>query len=70
MLKNKFITYLSSEKRFSEHTVKSYTTDLKQFTSFLADEFQIVDDINEIRFQIIRSWIASLLEKGISSKVS
>ena len=68
MLKNKFITYLSSEKRFSEHTVKSYTTDLKQFTSFLADEFQIVDDINEIRFQIIRSWIASLLEKGIGPR--
>jgi integrase/recombinase XerC len=68
MLKNKFITYLSSEKRFSEHTVKSYTTDLKQFTSFLADKFQIVDDINEIRFQIIRSWIASLLEKGIGPR--
>jgi len=68
MLKNKFITYLSSEKRFSEHTVKSYTTDLKQFTSFLADEFQIIDDINEIRFQIIRSWIASLLEKGIGPR--
>ncbi len=68
MLKNKFITYLSSEKRFSEHTVKSYTTDLTQFTSFLADEFQIVDDINEIRFQIIRTWIASLLEKGVSPR--
>jgi len=68
MLKNKFITYLSSEKRFSKHTVKSYTTDLTQFTSFLADEFQIVDDINEIRFQIIRTWIASLLEKGVSPR--
>ena len=68
MLKNKFITYLSSEKRFSEHTVKSYTTDLKQFTSFLSAEFQIIDDINEISFQIIRTWIASLLEKGISPR--
>ena len=68
MLKNKFITYLSSEKRFSEHTVKSYTTDLTQFTSFLSAEFQIVDDISEISFQIIRTWIASLLEKGISPR--
>jgi len=68
MLQNKFITYLSSEKRFSEHTIKSYTTDLKQFTSFLSSEFQITDEINEISFQIIRTWIASLLEKGITPR--
>ena len=68
MLQNKFITYLSSEKRFSEHTIKSYTTDLKQFTSFLLAEFQIIDEINEISFQIIRTWIASLLEKGINPR--
>ena len=68
MLQNKFIKYLSSEKRFSEHTIKSYDTDLKQFTSFLLSEFQIIDEINEISFQIIRTWIASLLEKGINPR--
>ena len=68
MLQNKFITYLSSEKRFSEHTIKSYATDLKQFTSFLSSEFQIIDEIHEISFQIIRTWIASLLEKGINPR--
>ena len=68
MFQNKFITYLSSEKRFSEHTIKSYATDLKQFTSFLSSEFQIIDEINEISFQIIRTWIASLLEKGINPR--
>ena len=68
MLQNKFIKYLSSEKRFSEHTIKSYSTDLKQFTSFLLSEFQIIDEINEISFQIIRTWIASLLEKGINPR--
>jgi len=68
MIQNKFITYLSSEKRFSEHTIKSYSTDLKQFTSFLSSEFQIIDEINEISFQIIRTWIASLLEKGINPR--
>ncbi len=68
MLQNKFITYLSSEKRFSEYTIKSYTTDLKQFISFLSSEFQIIDEINEISFQIIRTWIASLLEKGLSPR--
>jgi len=68
MLQNKFIKYLSSEIRFSEHTIKSYATDLKQFTSFLLSEFQIIDEINEISFQIIRTWIASLLEKGINPR--
>jgi len=68
MLQNKFITYLSSEKRFSEHTIKSYTTDLKQFTAFLSSEFQIIDEIHEISFQIIRTWIASLLEKGVNPR--
>ena len=68
MLQNKFITYLSTEKRFSEHTIKSYTTDLKQFTSFLSSEFQIIDEVYEISFQIIRTWIASLLEKGINPR--
>ena len=68
MIQNKFITYLSSEKRFSEHTIKSYATDLKQFTSFLSSEFQIIYEINEISFQIIRTWIASLLEKGINPR--
>ena len=68
MLQNKFITYLSSEKRFSEHTIKSYTTDLKQFTAFLSSEFQIINEIHEISFQIIRTWIASLLEKGINPR--
>jgi len=68
MLQNKFIIYLSSEKRFSEHTINSYTTDLKQFISFLSSEFGIIDEINEISFQIIRTWITSLLEKGISPR--
>ncbi|MBT5614716.1 MAG: tyrosine-type recombinase/integrase [Flavobacteriales bacterium] len=68
MLKNKFIKYLSAEKRFSEHTITSYSTDLDQFSIFLSEEYQISDEVSEISFQIIRSWIASLLEKGVSPR--
>ena len=68
MHQEKFINYLSSEKRFSEHTIKSYSTDLHQFFSFLSDQFQITHQISEISFQIVRSWIAFLLEKGISPR--
>ena len=46
MLKN-FINYLVAEKRFSDHTVKSYVTDLKQFFDFLKNEFEITNHIEE-----------------------
>ena len=68
MLKNKFINYLTSEKRFSEHTVISYSTDLTQFLDFINEEFEISTQVSEISFQIVRSWIASLLEKGVSPR--
>lgn len=68
MLKNKFIKYLSAEKRFSEHTITSYSTDLDQFSIFLSEEYQISNEVAEISFQIVRSWIASLLEKGVTPR--
>ena len=68
MLKNKFIKYLSAEKRFSEHTITSYSTDLDQFSIFLTEEYQISNEVSEISFQIVRSWIASLLEKGVTPR--
>ena len=68
MLKNKFIKYLSAEKRFSEHTITSYSSDLDQFSIFLSEEYQITDEVSEISFQIVRSWIASLLEKGVTPR--
>ena len=67
MFKIQFIKFLSSEKRFSPHTINSYSTDINQFLSFLEKEFQI-SNIQDISFQFVRSWISSLLEKGISVK--
>ena len=68
MFKNEFIQYIAAEKRFSEHTIKSYLTDLNQFTTYIGAEFEIYEDVNEINFQIIRSWIAYMLEKEISPR--
>ena len=68
MFKNEFIQYIAAEKRFSEHTIKSYLTDLNQFTTYIGAEFEIHKDVNKINFQIIRSWIASMLEKEISPR--
>ena len=68
MFKDKFIQYISSEKRFSEHTIKSYSSDISQFQHFLSSEFDITNKVEEISFQLIRSWIAFLLESGINPR--
>lgn len=68
MKKKEFIDYLSSEKRFSVHTIASYANDIEQFSLFLSDNYQISNQVSDVSFQIVRSWIASLLEKGISPR--
>ena len=61
MHQERFISYLSSEKRFSVHTITSYSVDIRQFSLFLADEYQIKTEISEVSFQIIRSWIGCIV---------
>ena len=67
MHKNNFLKYIEFEKRYSKHTLISYNTDLTQFFNFLDVEYDI-SDISEVSHQIIRSWISSMLDGGISSR--
>ena len=67
MHKNNFLKYIEFEKRYSKHTLISYNTDLTQFLNFLHIEYEI-SDVSEISHQIIRSWISSMLDSGISSR--
>jgi len=64
---DKFLNYLQFEKRYSEHTLVAYKTDLLQFSNFISNSFDI-KNIEEVHHTIIRSWIASLLDSGISSR--
>ena len=41
MHRDDFIDFLSSEKRFSAHTISSYSNDINQFFLFLSSEYQI-----------------------------
>lgn len=61
-----FIDYLKYEKRGSLNTVTSYTTDLEQFFAYLDQKFQI-SDIKDIDSKIIRTWIITLVEEGLSA---
>ncbi len=67
MFDKDFIQFLTSEKRFSTHTISSYKTDLDQFIVYLSVNLEI-KELKDIDFQHIRSWIASLLEVGLSPR--
>jgi len=65
--KQSFLDYLKFEKRYSAHTIRSYQDDLTQFAEFVSLQFGKVT-LKEISSAFVRSWLASLKEKGISSK--
>lgn len=62
-----FIDYLGFERRLSPHTLISYRTDLIQFRDFLATSYENLPP-QEANYPIIRTWIASLMENGISPR--
>ena len=62
----KFYEYLRFEKRFSEHTLVAYTTDLEQFIVF--SEVTSLQDITQLKSVFIRGWIVQLMEEGYSNK--
>lgn len=64
---DKFYKYLQFEKRYSEHTLKSYKTDLNQLSSFLETSYQITSP-EKVTHQILRSWLIELVQNGISPK--
>jgi integrase/recombinase XerC len=62
-----FTTYLKLEKRYSSHTTLAYQTDLEQFLQFLIIQFE-VDNLNKATTQMIRSWLASLMELNVTPR--
>jgi integrase/recombinase XerC len=62
-----FIDYLKFEKRYSEHTVRSYHDDLVSFFQFLNQQFGQLS-LTEISSPFIRSWLASLKSNHVGSR--
>jgi integrase/recombinase XerC len=67
MAVNQFLDFLQFEKRYSAHTLKAYTTDLRDFGDFLETAYQTNNLLQTDYFQV-RSWIVSLLEQNIDPK--
>src|SRR5438552_3484463 len=62
-----FLGYLKFQKRYSPHTIRSYHDDLVQFFDYLQIRFD-ENLLNGINHNHVRSWLAFLKEKGITSK--
>ncbi|HOB85754.1 MAG TPA: tyrosine recombinase XerC [Bacteroidales bacterium] len=63
--KESFLQYLKFEKRYSPHTVRSYSNDLEQFSVFLSGN-SMPDDPCDISSHHIRAWIVSMMDTGIA----
>jgi integrase/recombinase XerC len=65
MLDN-FILYLTTEKRYSQHTIDAYERDLTQFINYA--EVKKIIEFNEFSSTYIRGWIVQLFEEKIKAK--
>jgi integrase/recombinase XerC len=62
-----YIDYLKFEKRYSEHTIRSYQDDLVAFGVYLDQEFGAMAP-REITPAVVRSWLAALKDGGLSAR--
>lgn len=63
----KFIQYIKSEKRYSEHTIAAYKRDLDQFSFFLEKKYGI-KDILSVNSEIVRSYIIDLKDEDLKNR--
>ena len=61
-----FQDYLQLEKKYSPHTVIAYVNDVVTFETFIKSEFDS-DNLIEVNYSLIRSWIVSLVDNEISN---
>lgn len=62
-----FLDYLQLEKKYSEHTLTAYATDLRDFQNFI-DSVYDQQDLLVVNYSQIRSWIVALSESNITNR--
>lgn len=65
--KESFLDYLRFEKRYSDHTILSYKTDLEQFEEYCNAE-DGNPDLSRAGSKRIRSWVMHLMGEGKSTR--
>jgi integrase/recombinase XerC len=67
MIKDSFYQYIQLGKRYSAHTVAAYKSDLAQFGEYISSSYGISSN-SEITHSMVRSWLASLIDSGLTSR--
>lgn len=62
-----FIEYISYEKNYSSNTITAYKKDLETFQFFCKNNFE-ENEIENVPYSYIRSWIVELVEANISNR--
>ena len=62
-----FLDYLQLEKKYSAHTITAYRADLQEFSGFIQQNFD-QENLEEVNYSQIRSWIVELSESGIGNR--
>jgi len=70
MFLERFIQYIKHEKRYSQHTVSAYQSDLDQFFKFLNHPEETVSHPAEISYAQIRNWMVHLMEDKTARSVN
>ena len=67
MVQSSFFDNLQFVKRYSAHTIRAYRADLEQFGGYLKSVYEI-ESPQEVSQSIVRSWLASLIDSGLSHR--
>ncbi|MGB3152586.1 MAG: tyrosine-type recombinase/integrase [Maribacter sp.] len=67
MVLARFSEYLNLERNYSVHTVNAYLNDIKEFSSFCLDDYDL-NSIDEASYVMIRSWIVQMSEKHVANR--
>lgn len=67
VMMHRFLDYLATEKRYSAHTILSYTRDLNDFKAFCL-ETESTEDLETINKRGIRNFMMMLSEKGLGKR--
>ena len=69
-LLNFFIDFLSSKKRFSDHTIRAYRIDIEQLIEYLGEDI-VIKDLNKYDLHEYISTISkSITSKSLSRKIA
>ena len=64
MVQEKFLEYLTFEKRYSPHTLRSYELDMAQFAAFLHKNYEL-NDLLLAGSPMIRSWVLGCVSRPV-----